>query len=162
MVLSMATNVQLIAQDTNRHAGRSNPFDAGYIPPMDSDGDGMWDDWELAHGLNPFDPSDALQDSDGDGRTNLDEFRTGGDPQVADSVTRVIGVQISGQEVRIALDGIRLGNRYALERRDSFVSGQWTIVQEFIGGPDPEVELTDSWDASGNAPHVYRLRFVHE
>ena len=55
----------------------------------DSDADGMPDGWEVAHGLDPTDPWDALYDNDGDGLdldqsgdmnlerlwTNLDEFR---------------------------------------------------------------------------------------
>jgi hypothetical protein len=49
-------------------------------PGLDSDGDGMTDDWELYYGLNPYDPSDAALDPDGDGKTNLDEFLTGSDP----------------------------------------------------------------------------------
>jgi len=50
-------------------------------PPVDTDGDGMPDDWEIAHGLNPKDPSDANLDSDGDGYTNLEEYLNGTDPR---------------------------------------------------------------------------------
>jgi hypothetical protein len=48
--------------------------------PVDSDGDGMPDDWEIRHGLNPHDPSDAALDSDHDGYTNLEEYLNGTDP----------------------------------------------------------------------------------
>lgn len=42
--------------------------------PVDSDKDGMPDEWELARGLDPFDPSDGRLDRDGDGYTNLEEY----------------------------------------------------------------------------------------
>lgn len=50
-------------------------------PYKDSDGDGMPDDWEKAHGLNPNDASDATTDLNGDGYTNIEEFINGTDPQ---------------------------------------------------------------------------------
>lgn len=48
---------------------------------LDSDGDGMPDTWEILHGLDPNEPTDADIDSDGNGTSNLAEFLGGTDPQ---------------------------------------------------------------------------------
>lgn len=50
----------------------------------DEDGDGLPNDYELAHGLNPF-ADDASLDPDGDGLTNLEEYHYGTDPWLADT-----------------------------------------------------------------------------
>lgn len=50
------------------------------IAPADSDNDGLPDEWELKHGLNPKDPADAAQDPDHDGYSNLEEYLNGTDP----------------------------------------------------------------------------------
>lgn len=50
-------------------------------PYIDTDGDGMPDTWETAHGLNPRDPSDASADANGDGYTNIEDFINGLDPR---------------------------------------------------------------------------------
>ena len=46
-------------------------------PYLDSDGDGMPDEWEIKNGLNPFDPNDALLDCNGDGYTNIEKYING-------------------------------------------------------------------------------------
>lgn len=46
----------------------------GGAAPVDSDGDGMPDAWEAAHGLDPKNPADGNADRDGDGYTNLEEY----------------------------------------------------------------------------------------
>lgn len=56
--------------------GRPNrqlPSIAGGTAYKDSDGDGMSDRWEAAHGSNPA-RNDPWEDRDGDGWTNFDEF----------------------------------------------------------------------------------------
>lgn len=45
--------------------------------PVDSDSDGMPDDWETDRGLNPDDPEDRNGDRIGDGYTNLEEYLNG-------------------------------------------------------------------------------------
>ncbi len=50
-------------------------------PYADSDGDGMPDEWEKKHGLDPKDASDAGGDVNADGYTNLEDFINGLDPK---------------------------------------------------------------------------------
>ena len=57
--------------------------------PLDSDNDGMPDEWETAHKLNPADPNDGNGDADGDGYTNIEEYLNGTDPQTSEPNCRV-------------------------------------------------------------------------
>jgi hypothetical protein len=55
--------------------------------PADIDGDGIHDLYELENPdlFDPFDPSDADRDSDGDGKSNREEFLEGSDPRTPES-----------------------------------------------------------------------------
>ncbi len=65
----------------------TNPAQVGGYPEYrgepyrDADGDGMPDSWEKAHGLNPKNASDASDDLNGDGYTNIEDFINGLDPR---------------------------------------------------------------------------------
>jgi hypothetical protein len=85
---------QLILDQVRQGTGPStdeendHPSDYGGVPILsqgtactDSDADGMPDAFETRFGLNPNSPSDASQDADGDGYTNLEEFLNGTDPR---------------------------------------------------------------------------------
>ncbi len=68
--------------ETGNASPPSNAVDAIANGNADSDGDGIPDQWEVAHGLNPHNPADANADPDGDGLTNLQEYQLGTDPMV--------------------------------------------------------------------------------
>jgi hypothetical protein len=50
-------------------------------PRVDSDNDGMPDEWEKAYGLNPNDAADAIKDMNGDGYTNIEKYINGISPK---------------------------------------------------------------------------------
>lgn len=54
-------------------------------PPLDEDQDGLYDNWETFHGLNPNDPEDASSDRDDDFLTALEEFDLGTNAERADT-----------------------------------------------------------------------------
>ena len=68
---------------------------------LDSDGDGMPDEWEVLYGLDPNNPGDALIDSDEDGLSNADEFGRGTNPSVPDTDNDKWS---DGQEIRFGTD----------------------------------------------------------
>jgi len=60
--------------NNNADNARNFPQLANGTPYLDSDKDGMSNQWELANGLNPDDPNDAKEDANDDGYTNLEAF----------------------------------------------------------------------------------------
>jgi lipoprotein-anchoring transpeptidase ErfK/SrfK len=72
---------------------------------MDSDGDGLWDDWEIALGTNLLNP-----DSDGDGFADGIEVARSYDPRSAggEKMKKRIAVDLSEQKLRYYLGDIKL------------------------------------------------------
>lgn len=59
--------------DSPGQVGGLGVIEAG-VPWVDGDGDGLPDDWEVAHGSDPADPADGATDPDGDGYTLLEDW----------------------------------------------------------------------------------------
>jgi Carboxypeptidase regulatory-like domain/Bacterial TSP3 repeat/Bacterial Ig-like domain (group 2) len=70
---------------TARNEGSTSAIQINVNTPASTVGDGIPDDWKIAHGFDPNDPSIAGQDPDGDGLTNLQEFQLGTDPRNPDT-----------------------------------------------------------------------------
>jgi len=69
---------------SNPNQADNDNDDLGDVCDDDDDNDGMPDAWENQHGLNPF-ADDASGDADGDGWSNIMEYKGGTDPNDATS-----------------------------------------------------------------------------
>ncbi len=90
-------NLYLDARGLARPAGTApdaGAFETGATAPVDADHDGLPDNWELSHGLNPASAADAVSDKDGDGQTALAEFHSQTDPGDPLSVFRIREVYV--------------------------------------------------------------------
>jgi hypothetical protein len=111
------TSFILLTQPT---PGRAN------LANVDSDNDGLPDAWELANGLDPAVPGDALLDPDNDGRTSLDEWRAGTNPRDATSVL-ALTVTLGSPLLQLGFTA-EPDRTYALQYRDS-LSATWVTLE---------------------------------
>jgi hypothetical protein len=123
------------AKDKAGNLGPISNIAATRSAQLDSDGDGMPDQWELTYGLNPNDPSDAALDSDGDGLTNLEEYLHGTNPKCWD--TDGDGMS-DGWEVANGLNPLSVDDRDLDNDHDGL-----TNFEEFQLGTDPNDPDTD-------------------
>ena len=136
--------VHFEAQLANRSEGRFPDggerlvrFPEGTVTPgssnvKDSDGDGMPDFWELEFGLNSELGTDKGLDRDGDGASNLDEFRAGTNPRDAESVLRLRAIRLR-DETDLLRFKTSEGRQYTLQARESLSEGSWQNVNEING-----------------------------
>lgn len=128
-----------------------------YCASIDTDGDGIPDGYELAHGLNPNDPTDAAQDADGDGMSNLQEYLAGTDPQDPNSVLRITSANRDSLTGNVTISFTSVdGHTYAVEWSPS-LTGAWSPVQSNIVGTGANLSVIDT---SGAAQPIrfYRVR----
>ena len=164
---AVADSVDYVAQDdgvsegrfpdggTNvvRFPGSATPGAANRTGPLDTDGDGIPDDWERANGLRPDLAADALLDTDGDGLSNRDEYRAGTDPRDASS-------RFLGRIGRGAGDGLELrftagaDRSYSVLVADSLV-GTWIRISDIPAGVARDITVSLSPNAT--ATRLYRI-----
>jgi hypothetical protein len=65
-------------------------FDLSNVLALDSDGDGMSDDWEITNGFDPNNSHDAILDEDLDGVSNLQEYHNRTDPHNDDVISPTV------------------------------------------------------------------------
>ena len=107
------------------------------VGDADSDGDGLPDGWEAAHGLDPHDPNagqGALGDLDGDGVTNRDEFLAGTDPGSADDHLMLQAQRADDGAVVLSFQG-QSNHDYIVYQSDQIIRPVWRMIQLAQAGP---------------------------
>lgn len=114
----------------NWQADSPTPGTPNVSESRDSDGDGLPDPWELTNGLDPFvgsGMSGADGDPDGDGLTNLQEYRAWTDPRGLTLL--IIGISPDGGQLRVTYNGIA-GVACAIEVCDTLPAFDWQLIGE--------------------------------
>lgn len=124
----------------------------------DNDFDGMPNAWEIAHGLNPNDPSDAGIDSDNDGLTNFEEFLSGTDPQSGSSAFRITSIVQSGNDICVAFPSVA-GRTYRLENKTALSDPNWIQVGTDQMGTNGSLQICDP-NAAALALRFYRVELI--
>ncbi len=148
-----ATNLVLHAVDDAGHVGLLTNL----VVVLDSDGDGLPDWWELAHGFDPAIPADAVGDVDGDGLTNLQEFQAGTDPRDSGSTVRIVSSARSTNSFSVLVQSVT-GKGYVLDAAPA-LDNVWSAVTDRYPGTGGVIELLHRPLAPGET-WFYRVRVV--
>jgi hypothetical protein len=150
-------------------AGRANVVGSTFI---DADQDGLPDDWEAAHGLSGNNAADALQDLDGDGHSNYEEYLDGTDlasgasglnpPTIVSHPADVSA--IPGQNVALSVTATGTTPLQYQWLKDGFPMDGGTnsgLTIEFVSGFDTASYSAVVWNGAGFAvSHSARLTVV--
>jgi hypothetical protein len=151
------TLITATATDANGNTSEFSAFPATEtVTTTDSDMDGLPDNYENANMLNPGSAADAAFDSDGDGLTNLEEFKAGTNPRNAASILRITAIDRSTGVPRITFQTVA-GKTYRLEYRDDFLLGDWsTLINGIFTASATSVQVVDP-GAAILSTRFYRL-----
>lgn len=118
---------------------------------VDSEPDGMDDDWEVAYFNNLS--HDGTVDSDNDGATDLQEFLAGTDPTNANSVFRVLTIQPAGGGAKTLLWSGNPTRSYRAEFKDDLAAVSWTALTGTISWNETTASISDP--TAGSATNRY-------
>ena len=133
-------------------------------PNQSQVGDGIPNGWKQQYGFNPFDPTVAAGDADGDGMSNLQEFLAGTDPTNPASVFRIAGAVRAGTDVNVIWT-MGPGKTNALQVTAGAVNGSYQTngFNDLFTVTNTVGVTTNYLDTGGvtNSPsRFYRVRLV--
>ncbi len=137
------------------NTGVERTFTLAVLP--DSDGDGLPNTWELAHGLHTNDPSDAVLDTDLDGVSNRDEYTADTSPTNAQSTLRIETVLHSNAVTMLTFHAAS-NKTYTVEARMKAEAGPWLRVADVPAvKTNRTVSIFDNDSPFPEASRYYRL-----
>lgn len=150
--------VTATATDAN---GNTSQFSApSMVTVNDTDSDGIPNNWTTAHFNHATgsagDKSRAIDDADGDGMTNFQEFLAGTDPKNSASRFAVSSIDRNTGSPRIGFQPVA-GKTYRLDYRDNLNFGDWITLIDGIFAPNNSTIQINDPTATGLAKRFYRL-----
>jgi len=113
----------------------------------DRDGDGLPNDWEIAHQLDPDDATGvngAEGDPDGDGATNLAEYQAGTDPRNPQDWFGFTLATTDDDGLLLQFTA-RAGRSYTVQYKDALPGGAWAdLAHQDPSGADRVVTIRDT------------------
>jgi hypothetical protein len=134
--------IMLIGGHLNNDGSGDMRSTAFYAFRLDSDLDGIDDEWELANGMDPTRREDAVEDADEDGHSNLQEFLAGTDPQNPLNALKIEPPQIADNKMLIRFSSVS-GKYYRVEKADAANPGLWVTLSANLAGNGGLVEVSD-------------------
>ena len=133
--------------------GTATPGSANVAAGNDADGDGMPDEWEVLHGLDPAVP-DADLDLDGDGLSNGNEFVAGTNPGDPASILALMAhLDVTGN---IVLNlSAAAGRSYTVFYTEDLLSGEWQRLENIEATADSR--MVQVIDPGGGKSRFYKI-----
>ncbi len=123
----------------------------------DFDGDGMWDLWETNHFGNvntTNNPANALEDPDGDGMNNRDEYRSGTNPTNASSVLKIVLTATNASVLQFVA---QTNLSYSVQSRSNLNAAVWINLTSFTASPLVRTVQVDTVTVPFGAERYYRV-----
>lgn len=128
-----------------------------HLNVVDSDNDGMDDDWEMAYFGTLS--RDGTGDFDGDGATDLAEFKAGTDPTNDGSILRALTVtSLSDGSATVYWNAVS-GRTYQVQCRDSIADANWINLPGTVVAAGSTAVKTDTTNV-GKPNRFYRVVLI--
>ena len=100
------------------------------LTTKDSDSDGLDDDWEMTYFGNLS--RDGTGDFDGDGVSDLEEFKAGTNPTNNSSIFKTFVLRSLGGKSTTIMWNAVAGKTYVVQYKDSLNQPNWTSLDGFV------------------------------